>query len=263
MIQYIACDLDGTMFPEGTQVLDPEIPDLIRKLKEKGILFIASSGRQYANMRRLFTPVREEISYVTENGSYCVDQGEVVARGVIDRELGVEIFQSRSGYTPGCGCELSCESTCYVDSKDPRFLDFMENEIRYDMKIVPDLTEIREPFLKIAMCDFNGTDAMMDYFKPLFSDRIKVVTAGKIWVDFIAPNANKGTGLLSVLNHQDLDPQNGIAIGDQYNDIEMLDLAGVSLVMKNHAPGVEQHADYVIDAVKPVLQKLLIGDTPN
>ncbi len=257
MIQYIACDLDGTMFPEGTQVLDPEIMNLIRELKEKGVLFIASSGRQYANIRRLFDPVKDEISYVTENGSFCVDRGEVVARGIIGRDLGLEIFASRSGYAPGCGCELSCESCCYVDSKDPRFLDFMKNTIRYDMKVVPDLSDIKEPFLKIAMCDFNGTDAMMDYFGSRFSSRINVVTAGRIWVDFIAPNANKGTGLASVLAHRGLDPENGIAIGDQYNDLEMLDLAGVSLVMDPCAPGVEACADYRITAVKPVLKQVL------
>ncbi len=257
MIRYIASDLDGTMFPEGTQVLDPEIIDLIRKLKEKDISFIASSGRQYANMRRLFAPIKDEISYVTENGALCIHNGEVTARGVIDRELGLEILASRSGYTKGCGCMLSCESRSYVDSKDPVFLDYLNNKIRYDMKIVPDLSEITEPFLKISMCDLDGTDAMMDYFYPLFSARIDMVTAGKPWLDFIAPNANKGTGLASILDRLGIDPADGIAIGDQQNDKEMLTLAGISLVMDPCAPGIEQYADYRVTSVKTVLQQVL------
>ncbi len=259
MIQYIACDLDGTMFPDGTQVLDPEVMDLIRQLNKKGILFIAASGRQYANLRRLFAPIKDDIAYITENGSLCISNGKVVARGLIDRDLGLEIIEAGRAYPDGCNCELSCEDVCYLDSKDPRFLDFMRDVIRYDIRIVPDLTQVQEPFLKIAMCDFNGTDAMMDYFCPRFSSRIKVVTAGNYWTDFIAPNANKGTGLMSILQPLGIDPKNGIAFGDQYNDVEMLTLAGTSCVIENCAPGVEAYADYKIEAVKPVLQKILEG----
>ena len=44
MIQYIASDLDGTLLPDGGDCIDSEIFDLILKLKERGIRFIAASG---------------------------------------------------------------------------------------------------------------------------------------------------------------------------------------------------------------------------
>lgn len=47
MIQYIASDLDGTLLEDGGNHIDPEIFDLILKLKEQGVHFIAASGRQY------------------------------------------------------------------------------------------------------------------------------------------------------------------------------------------------------------------------
>ena len=65
MIRYVASDLDGTLLKNDAQSLNPEIFDLIRKLKEKGIRFIAASGRTYENVYRLFGPVQEEISYIT------------------------------------------------------------------------------------------------------------------------------------------------------------------------------------------------------
>ena len=68
MIRYIASDLDGTLLLNGAQELDPEVFSLILRLKEKGIHFIAASGRQYVNLRRLFEPVQDEISYIAENG---------------------------------------------------------------------------------------------------------------------------------------------------------------------------------------------------
>ena len=50
----------------------------------------------------------------------------------------------------------------------------------------------------IAVCDFTGADNIESYFQKMFESEIKVVTSGMIWIDFIAPNANKGTALAGV-----------------------------------------------------------------
>ena len=56
MIKLVASDLDGTLLFKGAQSLPEEIFPLIRQLKELGILFVAASGRQYANMKKMFAP---------------------------------------------------------------------------------------------------------------------------------------------------------------------------------------------------------------
>ncbi len=257
MIQYIASDLDGTLVPEGSQEMDPEVFELIRELKKKGILFIAASGRQYANIRRLFEPVRDDIAYITENGSLSICEGVVTRRGLIDRDLGLSIIRAGREYPGGCSCELSCESIVYLDSKDQKFLDYMRDVIHYDTEVVDDLTKITKPFLKIAMCDFNGTGELLPYFKERFADQIEIVTAGKYWVDFIAPNANKATGLLSILKYKNIPPENGIAFGDQQNDVPMLQAAGTSYAMADSAAGIKQYTAHVTDSVVDVMRKIL------
>ena len=57
MIKLVASDLDGTLLLNGAQSLPEELFPLIKELKELGILFVAASGRQYANMKRMFAPV--------------------------------------------------------------------------------------------------------------------------------------------------------------------------------------------------------------
>lgn len=52
MIKLVASDLDGTLLFKGAQSLPEEIFPLIRQLKKMGILFVAASGRQYANMKK-------------------------------------------------------------------------------------------------------------------------------------------------------------------------------------------------------------------
>lgn len=258
MIRFIASDLDGTLLQNGAQELNPEVFDLILELKRKGIHFIAASGRQYYSLRQLFAPVADDISYIAENGSLCIHDHKVVSRGLIERELGLRILEAVREF-PECDCLLSCESRCYTDSVNPRFVDHMLNHIKYDMEVVDDLRKIQEPFLKLAMCDFRGTKEMEAFFRERFASEIAVVTSGNLWVDFIAPGANKGTGLASLLDYLGLSAKDGISFGDQYNDVEMLQLTGCSYAMSNAAPGIAYYSTYVTDSVEEVLRDVAAG----
>lgn len=256
MIKYVASDLDGTLLRNGAQSLSAEVFDLIRQLKEKGIHFIAASGRQYDNLYRLFEPVQDDISYIAENGSLCVHNHEVISKGHIDRELGSRIIKAAKKF-PNYHFLLSCESICYTDSDDPRFMDYIRNVLKYKIEKVPDLLNVNEPFLKFAVLDFNGTDTTEPFFREQFSSEIRVVTSGNLWVDFIAPDANKGSGLADITRHLGISLKDGIAFGDQYNDIELLEAAGISYAMKDCAPGVEKYADRQTESVESILRELL------
>ncbi|POP32319.1 Cof-type HAD-IIB family hydrolase, partial [Lactonifactor longoviformis] len=72
MLKMIASDLDGTLLQDGKRDLEPEMWELVHRLTQMGILFVAASGRQIPNLERLFAPVREEIAYIAENG--CLSQ---------------------------------------------------------------------------------------------------------------------------------------------------------------------------------------------
>lgn len=256
MIQYIASDLDGTLLPDGGECMDPEIFSLILQLKEKGVHFIAASGRQYQSMRTLFEPIKDEISYITENGSLCIHNGKVIFRGSIERKLGLRIMDAAREYKE-CHILLSCESRHYTNSGNPNFIHHIRDVLHNDLAVVEDLHSVQEPFLKLAICDFNGTAQLEPFFKERFSSEIRVVTAGSIWVDFLAADADKGKALAALLKHLGIPPQNGIAFGDQHNDTEMLRFAGIGYAMETAAPGVADYADHVTDSVAKVLKDIL------
>lgn len=255
MIKYIASDIDGTLLQDGALSLNPEIFDLILELKKRNIHFIAASGRPYHSLRNLFEPVRDDISFVAENGSLCVRNDQIISRGLIDRDLGLRIINAAKE-SPDYNLMLSCESAIYTDSHSKEFFDHL-NELKFKVTEVDDLQTIREPFLKLAICDFNGTDELEHLFCQRFSSEIKIVTSGNLWIDFIAPNANKATGIEAVAKLLGFSVRDGIAFGDQFNDIEMLRAAGTSYAMNTCAPGVEKYADFQTDSVEKVLRQLL------
>ena len=203
MRKLVASDLDGTLLQNGAQELTPRALDLVRRLTEKGIVFVASSGRQYDNEVNLFNPVKDQISYIAENGSICIHKGNVISRTVIAPEL------------------------------------------------------IRRTIDEVKKDGPHIIDKYLHHLKAKFSSEIKVVTSGNIWIDFIAPGTNKGTALLKLLDVLQIRPEECMAFGDQYNDVEMLQTVGTSYAMSNSAPGISYYSTYVTDSVEDVLEDLL------
>ena len=256
MIKLVASDIDGTLLKYGEQKLNPELFDIIRQLKKKGIHFIAASGRQYASIVNLFEPVKDEISYITENGSLCIHNGEVLSRGTIDRELGIRIFEEIRK-REHCDAVLSCEEACYIETADKEFFRHLVEDMANKVIRVDDLSTVASPFLKIAIFDNVTPEETFVHFREEFKSDIKVVTSGNEWIDFISPEANKGTALQVFLDYFNILPEECMAFGDQHNDIEMLHLAGEGYAMSDDAPGVASHSTYVTDSVIETLKELL------
>ena len=87
MIKLIATDIDGTLIREGSSALPEEIFDLIRELRKRNLYFAAASGRQYMGLKRLFSPVADQMLFISENGSNVVWKDEELYASVIDPEL--------------------------------------------------------------------------------------------------------------------------------------------------------------------------------
>ena len=61
MIKLITCDIDGTLIKDYSNELNNSLFELIKKFKEKGTLFVATSGRQLPNLKILFEPIANDI----------------------------------------------------------------------------------------------------------------------------------------------------------------------------------------------------------
>ena len=75
-------DLDGTLLQKGTQSLNSDVISFIERLyTEYGIIFVAASGRQYSNLKRLFGSASKYMAFICENGDVLVMYKGEVKRG--------------------------------------------------------------------------------------------------------------------------------------------------------------------------------------
>ena len=256
MTKIIASDLDGTLLLHGAQALNPEIFDIILKLKEKGIQFISASGRQIASQRNLFAPIADEISYIAENGAVCFHQGKMIASFEMERDLVFRILDCIDQFDD-CKAVVSGIQACYVKSGDDDFFHHVAHVLGNTTVTVDDFRKITEPILKIAFWDLSREYAHADYFKNKFNQDVKVITSGSDWVDFMPYGTNKGTALRIMLEKLGISPQEMIAFGDQENDVEMLSLAGKSYAMEGAVPAAKEVADEITCCVEYTLKEFL------
>ena len=222
MIKLVASDLDGTLLLNGAQSLPEELFPLIKKLKELGILFVAASGRQYANMKRLFEPVVDEMAFISENGGLAVQNEKVLYQDsfppALVKEL-VEAIYDRKGAEFTC----STKDFYYIRPKTAHYRDLMLNVVKNNCRDIENFDEIKEPCMKVAVYERGGIqEESIRYWRERFGDKCTVVTSGFAWVDFVPFETNKARGLKEYQKRFGIKPEERVVFGDEYNDIAML-----------------------------------------
>ncbi|MBQ6343325.1 MAG: HAD family hydrolase [Anaerolineaceae bacterium] len=262
-IKLIACDLDGTLLLNGAQDLQPETCSLITRLMdEKGILFCAASGRQYANLQRLFAPIKDRIVYLCENGCLCYCEGVCIHRELMEDDLAREIIQMIRA-EGNAEVLVSGEKIHYVQPKDMSFYHHMNDVVKNDVMIVPDLMDIPEPYLKVSLFERGGL-YNVEKWQETFGSRCTVVAGQGEWLDMMPGGVNKGSGLLPILAHLKIDLSECMAIGDNDNDREMLELVGLPVTVRTAKTSIRSLAKVETDTVEHLFEKMLsVGEYAN
>lgn len=257
MIKLVASDLDGTLLLNGAQNLPEELFTLIRQLKELGILFVAASGRQYANMKKMFAPVIDDMAFIAENGGLAVQNDKVLYQGNFDAALVREIAESIYAKD---GSEFTCSTKdfYYIRPKTEHFRDLMVHVVGNNCSEITDFEEMTEPCMKLAVYERGGLqEDTIYYWRERFGERCTVVTSGFAWVDFIPFGTNKAKGLMQYQKALGINPEECMVFGDEYNDMEMLRAVPNSFAMAHAKPGVKEAAAYQTDSVIETLKKLI------
>lgn len=262
MIKLIASDVDGTLLPEGTAELNPELYDVILKLKQKGIVFVAASGRQERSVKKVFEPVADDIYFITNNGGYVTYQEEVLACRSFDPET-VRNIISYVRSMPDTFYLVTSPKGDYTDCQDSEMLEWLREGYQISIEEIPDVLEQTLPLVKIsAFVKKQDAAQAAEPIKKAFAGKAIVTAAGEHWVDFTAPGSEKGNALMELQNRLGITQEETMAFGDNHNDISMLKCAGESYAVSDARDAVKAVCRHVLpdsnrDSVLKVLKTLL------
>lgn len=262
MIRLIATDIDGTLVKDGTLDINPEYYDVIKELRNRGVRVIVASGRQRSSIEKVFAPIIDELSFISENGTavYSKDYQFVnkipvdVAREYI-RE--VRMF-------PGCEVMINKDNMAYAENTG--VFEHMINDYGCIGKLVDNIEDYLDDICKISVYHHNcAEDVISQEFIEKWKKTMNIVVSGKCWLDCTNKGGNKGTALQHFQEVYKISPDETLAFGDNINDIEMLKRASHSFAVENAREEVKEAANFIApsykeDGVLQVLKAVLRGE---
>ena len=261
MIKLIATDMDGTLLDERGRVPE-ETFGLVHELAERGVRFVASSGRRYDTLRWFFGPVADEMDYVAALGTQVYADGQLLDRKVFSTLSLQRLFET---------CQMfDCLHLALYDTDHTYLLNDQTSYIRELDKDLPDAICVFDPpspdvsIIKAAIC-CDLPEQIMDMAYVLereLGDRFTFLPSGSRWIDVTPAHVSKATGLGQIMRYWGIEPDEVLAFGDSMNDYAMLRFVGHPYVMANARYGVKQIAQRVIGsnaehAVQATLREIL------
>ena len=231
-IKMIATDLDGTFYHRDLSYDKDRFLRLYEEMKQRGIHFVVASGNQYFQLISFFEEIKEEITFVSENGAYIVDQGKELFSVSIQKDTYDHIVGVLKCYpavlTIICGKNSAYVLDTISDEDYQLYIDYFPV-----MKKVKTYEEIDDQILKFALVASEDFDHVLNQLREAVDDSMSVVTSGHDCIDLIVKGVHKGHALEILMHQWNLTSDEMMAFGDAENDMEMLKLAKYAYVMEN------------------------------
>lgn len=268
MIKLIASDMDGTLLDPSMEISAENIA-AIKYAQSKGVEFMVATGR---NRKEAIAPLKEagiDCAMITLNGAQIYDQtGNSLFSIPISRESAltlINLFNEKDIYY-----EVSTNHGIYSESQARR----IENFAIHIAEIMPHLTHkmaiamsaARLEFLPITYVDSIQhllTTEPVEVLKficfhkdgakvlgPIAAEidgygELVVTSSGQNNIEINHRNAQKGIAVAQVAKARNISLDEVMTIGDNLNDISMLQLTGVSFAMGNGEIEVKEYAKYL------------------
>jgi len=254
MIRLLALDLDGTLLDSRGQIPD-ENREAIRAAEDAGVLVTIATGRRFRDARPVGIELELNAPLVTHNGALLkyAESLETVAASLLDLDTTREIV--RVGKQFGGNALVSADphnkgTLLYdriPDDNVPlkRYLEWSKRLHGEEAgRAVMHVTDLHDalPDHEVIHISFSGACEPMEQMLEFLNDELvdSVTILPTIYpeldftlIDILPPDASKGTGLEKLAIMNGLTAENVMAIGDNFNDLGMLEFAETPVVMGN------------------------------
>ncbi|MCR5756775.1 MAG: Cof-type HAD-IIB family hydrolase [Selenomonas sp.] len=244
MIKLIMSDMDGTLLDENGQ-LPKGFADIVRQLRERGVLFAPCSGRQYYSLLETFKGYEDEFLFFAENGTMVRYHDRELFSSTMRRSLGIQALKSTEQlpqvYEVFCG-----KKDAYV-LRDKMTESFAAELGKYytHSAVVDCFEDIDDEMIKASFFDAEGKAGTRIYpVLEKYRGPFQVATSSDYWVDMMNFDINKGIAIQQVQKRLRISPMECAAFGDYMNDAEMMSSVYYSFAMDNAHPEIKKLARF-------------------
>jgi len=267
-IKLIVLDLDDTLLRDDQSISNRTKAALI-KAQENGVKVALASGRSTFGM----VACAEELSLAEYGGFILSFNGGKM----MNYQLKEELFSSSLSLT-------AVKKLYEISQREGVFIHtYMGNEIitetdnpyttiasglsNMPINLVTSFVEgVKEEVGKVLMCgDPDKMKIVEAKLKTELADDFSVMRSKPFFVEFTKKGVTKGTSISHLIQKYGIKREEVMAIGDSYNDQEMITFAGLGVAMGNAPDDIKELADYVTDTnmndgVAKCVEKFVLRD---
>ncbi|MEH6682817.1 MAG: HAD family hydrolase [Sediminicola sp.] len=258
-IKMVVTDMDGTLLNNKHEV-SPRFFELFKALKQRDILFVAASGRQYNSIIDKLINIKDDIIVIAENGGFAMQRDTELLATPLERHSINDILATLHNL-PEAHAVLCGKRNAYINDSSDEFGNKLR-EYYSDFEVVPDIRDFQGEVLKVAVYHFDSSEKYIYPSVKHLEKNLQVKVSGENWLDLSHRNANKGYALQQLQKEHGIDRSQTMVFGDYNNDLEMLALSDYSFAMANAHPNVLKAAKFTTTSnedhgVERVLEHLL------
>ncbi len=258
-----AIDLDGTLLHSETHAVTDGNAAAVRAAAENGASIVLASGRQWATINKFaaqlgLAPNAPIIAY---NGAMIrTHGGDTWFHQPLPADAAAKIVT----YCGAHGYHLNyyLDDELYVRDKD-KWVDIYQKRTGTAAHITGDLGHFdgQQPTKILLIDTLETTNTLLAHFQAEFGDTLYITKTEDEYLEFMDPDVSKGRALAEVAGHLGLTAGECVAFGDSFNDMPMLQWAGLGVAMGNARPEIKAAAGLVAppaddDGVGQVLAEL-------
>ena len=273
MYKLVAIDLDGTLLNSYGEVSEAT-KNALQKAKSQGVEIVLASGRPISSTESLAIELGVDNYLISGNGSAVFDikNQKVIYDRFLNKEQVLKIAKlcekNSFFYNVYTEDEVSASSLNYTV-----LFSYEENlkkieEKRTHINVVQNIEKYREEsgkekFLKITVCDesqfiFNSIMkrlkmiADIDVLETAYMSKKKIKSGTEdvdiqyFYTEITNRNVNKWSAIEFLLEKLNINKEEVLTIGDNMNDLEMIQNAGLGIVMGNSNPKMKEIAKEIV-----------------
>lgn len=254
--KLIVTDMDGTVLG-GDHKITEENMRALREADERGVKVVFATGRFHDSAKEHVTFLEEVMPIVSSNGAIIKHPitNEVLYCNSIDKDISLKIVETLDN--------LDLSYQIYTDNEilqkykteeeKIKMQDFIKNtfsdktEIIFKKDLKEDIKDLN--ILKFNVVDFERPLLMKEARKEV--EKIEGLEVTSSWndnVEIMNAGSSKGNAVKFLCELLNIDKEEIIAFGDNYNDISMLEYVGMGVAMGNAEEDVKKIASYITDS---------------
>jgi hypothetical protein len=228
-MKMIVSDLDGTLEHGG--IITKETHDTIKKLLEKGYIFTIASGRHFNEGIEVVKRLGVKYPVIFSNGAYIYDvvtetpiQKTIIEKSILKKALDICIKYNLTYL-------LDTETALLTTKKAEKFMESKGYYITLTKLSKDELKSTTDDVLKLLIVERNTELLNKARIELQQIPELNVVLSQNDFLDIGSSASNKGKAVAFVADYLNIPLEECLTIGDQENDIDMIEVAGVGVAI--------------------------------